>query len=60
MLPQTVLMEKVTDLNANLSIFIRIEGSDPAFGRTKGMASQPFLFIGILQDMVGHQQLGPF
>ena len=58
-LHQAVLVEQVADLNADLSILVGVEGRNAALGRAEGLASQPLLLIGILERMVGHEQLGP-
>ena len=58
-LPQPVLVEQVAHLDADLGIFVGIEGGDAAFGGAEGLAGQALLLIAVLQDVIGHQQLSP-
>ena len=53
------LVEELVELNADLGIFIRVEGGDAGTGGAEGTACQALLLVGILEHMVGHQQLHP-
>ena len=57
--PQPVLVKQVADLDADLGILVRVEGGNAALGGAKGVAPQTFLLIGILENVIGHEQLGP-
>ena len=54
---QPWLVKELTNLDAVLGILVGIEGGNAGFGGTKGVSTQPFLFILVLQNMVGHQHL---
>ena len=58
-LPQPVLVEQVAHLDADLGVFVGIEGGDAALGGAEGLAGQALLLIAVLQDVIGHQQLSP-
>ena len=58
-LPQPVFVKKVAYLDARLSVLIGVKGSDAALGGAESPSPQPLLLIGVLKDMVGHEQLGP-
>ena len=58
-LPQPVLVEQVADLDADLGVFVRVEGGDAALGGAKGLAAQALLLVAVLETVVGHQDLGP-
>ena len=58
-LPQPVLVEEVAHLNADLGVLVRIEGGDAALGGAEGLAAQALLLIGVLEHVVGHENLGP-
>ena len=56
---QPFLIEQVAQLDADLGVFVRVEGGDAALGGAEGLAAQSLLLIGVLQHMIGHQQLHP-
>ena len=58
-LPQAVLLEEVADLDADLGVLVRVEGGDAALGGAEGVAAQAGLLIGVLEDVIGQQELGP-
>ena len=45
LLLQKLLVEKLTYLEADLRIFIGIEGSDTGLGRSEGFSSQSLLLV---------------
>ena len=49
-LPQPVLVEQVADLDADLGVFVRVEGGDAALGGAKGLAAQALLLVAVLGD----------
>ena len=58
LVPQIALVrEKLTDLEADLRVFIGIEGSDARLGGAKGLSAQTLLLALIKQDMIGHHHL---
>ena len=58
-LPETVLVKQVAHLDARFGVLVRIEGGNTALGGAEGFAAQTLLLIPVLEDVVGHQQLGP-
>ena len=56
---EALFIKELVDLNAVLGIFVGIEGSNAGLGRAEGIAGQTLFLIGVLQNMVGHQQLNP-
>ena len=56
---QPLLVKEVAHLNANLGIFVGIEGSNAALGGAKGLSAQALLLVAVLEHVVGHEQLGP-
>ena len=59
MLFQAGLVEQIADLDADLGVLVGVEGGDAALGGAEGMAAQALLFVGVLEDVIGHEQLGP-
>ena len=57
-LPKDIFVEEVAHLDADFSVLVRVEGGDAAFGGAEGFAAQTLLLIGVLKDVIGHQQLG--
>ena len=53
------LLEEVADLDADLGVLVRVEGGDAALGGAEGVAAQAGFLIGVLEDVIGQQELGP-
>ena len=58
-LPQPRLVVQVAHLDTGLGVLVGVKWGDAALGGAKGLAPQPLLLIGILEDVVGHEDLGP-
>ena len=54
---QELLIEELADLEADLCIFIRIEGSDSGLCRTEGFLTKTLLLALVKQNVVGHHDL---
>ena len=54
---QIGIIEQLVHLNPDLGVFVAEERRDTAFGGAKRVFAQPFLFVFIKQDVIGHQDL---
>ena len=56
-LPQALLVKQVAHLHADLGVLVGVEGGNAALGGTKGTAGQTLLLIGVLEHVIGHEDL---
>ena len=56
-LHQPIRFEELADLEADLLVFVRIEGGDARLGRAEAVFAEPLLFEHVEADMVGHHEL---